>query len=296
MIMIDSWPYDLMVSGELTLDSEVTEHPVESGDSIADHIRPLPVEFTLEAIVSDTPLADIASHDSRRIDDVTIAVFGADQIPLPSDEAYARLNAIRDERRLVVIEIPIATRSGKLGKRTFKDMAMTNLSVPFSQETAGGLTFSATFRQVKVVTNKRTTVRVAVKTPTKGPKDKGLSLDKLVDGKDVLWRKGKPPGRSPATDPPGEIIGTEVVYNSGGKILHADKKTPLTTAEQEAFTKDMNRDVSLYVRRGNARVDARLLDIERQTNRGLAQADVTDAQLDDAMGRNTVDAALFGQL
>ena len=68
MILIDSWPYDLLVSGEISLSSEMTDNPVESGGTTGDHINLLPVEFTAECIVSDTPVGEIASHESRRVE------------------------------------------------------------------------------------------------------------------------------------------------------------------------------------------------------------------------------------
>lgn len=287
--MIDSWPYDLLISGNLQLDSDVTDEPVESGPNVSDHIRPLPAELTLESLVSDTPIGEIANHESRRIDDVSAAVFGEDQIPLPSDEAYRRLTAIRDEKRIVIVEIPVATRAGKPGKRTFVDMTITGLSIPLGPEHDGGLRFSVTLKNIKIVKNKRTTIKASVTAPTKGADNKGLSLDKVINGSDVLWRKGSPPGRSPATDPPGKIVGTEVCVVKNGKIYHSDGKTPLKTEELEAFTKDLNRDSALSTRRSLARIDDKIARNDDHIERALEFAKAKE----DNPGK-FIDRALFG--
>lgn len=213
MILIDSWPYDLMVSGELKFASEITDDPVESGGSISDNVRPLPVAFSLEAIVSDSPIGDIANHESRRVDDVSEAVFGSDMVPLPSAEAYERLLEIRKTSKLVTIEIPVASRSNKPGKLTFDNMALEELSVPMSADTAGGLTFSASWKQVTLIENKRVTVRVAA--PAARPRaaakvavGQGYRVDQRV-----LWVRGQPAG-APVTDKSPWCV-VEVTWSDG---------------------------------------------------------------------------------
>lgn len=194
MILIDSWPYDLLVSGELSLDCEITDNPVESGGTTSDHINLLPADLSVECIVSDSPIGDIAQHESRRIDDVTEAVFGSDMVPLPSEEAYERLTAIRNEKRTVTIEIPILKRGGKYGKRLLRNMGIASLSLPMNAETNGGLFFSATFKQMTFTTNKRTTVRVAPAAGKPQAKHKATVGQAIIVDKRALWQMGTPPG------------------------------------------------------------------------------------------------------
>ena len=182
-----------MVSGELKFSSEITDHPVESGSNVADNIRRNATEFTLEAIVSDSPIGEIAEHESRRIDEVTEAVFGSDAVPLPSAEAYDRLLAIHNEKRLVTIEIPVASRNGKPAKRTFQNMGIQDITLPMNIGTSGGLFFSVSFKEVRVVTNRRTTIRTAVPRGA-GKKPKVTVGTPLRADQFITWRKGIPPG------------------------------------------------------------------------------------------------------
>ncbi len=203
-----------MVTGELTLDAEITKYPIEQGADLTDHIRPLPPSIALEAIVSDTPVGDIANHETRRIDEVSAAVFGSDMIPLPSAEAYERLEAIHSQSRLVTIEIPVASRSGKTGKRTFINMALAHLSIPLEFE--GGLKFSAEFARVNVAVNKRVTVRTA--TPSGKPKSKAkvaVGTAYRVDAR-ILWEMGHPPGSNIDRDKPYPWAIVEVTRPTGG--------------------------------------------------------------------------------
>ena len=54
--MIGDLALDCTVTETHTATSTVTEHPVESGANITDHIRPDPVQLSITGIVSDTPI------------------------------------------------------------------------------------------------------------------------------------------------------------------------------------------------------------------------------------------------
>lgn len=51
-----------------TLTSKITEHPIESGSSIADHVHQEPFALAIEGIISNTPmtLVGLAAFDSAR--------------------------------------------------------------------------------------------------------------------------------------------------------------------------------------------------------------------------------------
>ncbi len=54
--LIGDLALDCTVTETHTATSTVTEHPVESGANITDHIRPDPVQLSITGIVSDTPI------------------------------------------------------------------------------------------------------------------------------------------------------------------------------------------------------------------------------------------------
>lgn len=187
---INGYPMDLEVSASIVLTADITSRPIESGAQITDHIRNNPEEITLECIVSDTPIGAVKDDDTRKIADGTelVTPYGMYDTPLPSEDAYARLIQIRDDKKLVTIE------SVSLGK--LADMAMAELSPKFDATSTGGLFFTVKFKRVRIVTNKRT--RVAVKTTLPGAGGKGKAKAKTgetfaVDDK-ITWRHGVPPG------------------------------------------------------------------------------------------------------
>jgi hypothetical protein len=140
MILIDNHVFDAALFETHRRDSEVTEFPVESGADFTDHIRRLPIEVEIEGIVSDTPIGQVALL--RELD-------GGSGV-LPSEEALAKLEQIYERRQPVTIQT---------SKKLYERMAMTSLEIPVDRETGKALRFTATFRQIKVVTNQRIAIR-----------------------------------------------------------------------------------------------------------------------------------------
>lgn len=136
-VMIDGYVIDVAVSENHEFPSEVTQLPVESGADLTDHVRNRPVVVTLEGVVSDTPIGTVAS----------LRAPGS----LPSEEALAKLREIRARREPVTIVTSLGT---------YENMALLNLSAPRSSDTGEALRFTATFQQIELKTNERTTVRV----------------------------------------------------------------------------------------------------------------------------------------
>lgn len=150
MIRIDGYLVDCTISEEPSYESEVTDHPVESGSDITDNIRTKSTVYNVEGIVSDTPLGVVAQEPSRQ---------QGTGSPLPSKDAYQKFVAIQQTKKLIEIVSP---RYGKL-----INMAMLKLSPPVTKDTGRSLHFTASFRKITFITNNRTTIRVAV--PNTGP-------------------------------------------------------------------------------------------------------------------------------
>lgn len=190
-IRIDGILMDLALSEEITFPGEVTKYPAETGSDFTDHIRDLPVQITLECIVSDTPVGVVATERG----DIAASFEEGEPVPLPSVEALARLRDMKARRLPVVIETSIGV---------FDNMACTEITVsvdkdksPGNSKRLGALFFTAKFEFVVVITNKRTVTRVAMPT---GAKTKVRSADHVgyVNGK-ILWRHGAPPGSANIT-------------------------------------------------------------------------------------------------
>jgi hypothetical protein len=138
-VFIDGYEIDIAETEEHRYDATVTSDPVETGSNITDHVKLEPDVVTFTGVVSDTPFGDLLER--RLLDDVH------------SVTAYETILKVRDAREPVTIETSL---------RKYESMILRNLSVPRSADTGDALVFTATFQEIKLVTNDRTIVRVAV--------------------------------------------------------------------------------------------------------------------------------------
>jgi hypothetical protein len=134
MVIIAGFPIDVATAIDPALDSEITEYPVEDGADVTDHVRDLPISLTIEGIVSDSPLIERTGD-------------------LPSADARAHLEKIRADKEPITVETP---------RRTYTSMVLERLSFPEDARTGEALNFRASFKEVVLKTNERTTVRVAI--------------------------------------------------------------------------------------------------------------------------------------
>jgi hypothetical protein len=126
MITIDGYRIDAVVSLDPSSTSEVTNHPVDEGTDVTDHIITRPDTVAITGVVSATPL--------------TGAKRNANEVPV--GDAYGILRDIQKTKRLVEI------RSDSFP--TFTDMALVSLSTAKTGP-KDSLDFRATFQSINLV-------------------------------------------------------------------------------------------------------------------------------------------------
>lgn len=158
MITIDGYTIDAALTEGHALNSEVTDDPVETGSPITDHTRKLPDEITLECIVSDTPLSGVTRAPGTK----------------PTTDAYAVLLGIRDRAEPVTITTSLGTHP---------NMILKSLSIPRKATDGRSLRFTAGFKQVRIITNVRAFVTVAIpRAASKVPRGAKESVDTKTPG------------------------------------------------------------------------------------------------------------------
>ena len=80
--------------------NRITDHPIESGSSVADHVQPLPLDITVTAFATETPLSSQSSTGGQAHVDELLAfleegrqglwIFTGDRIGTVSDLALTR--------------------------------------------------------------------------------------------------------------------------------------------------------------------------------------------------------------
>jgi hypothetical protein len=108
----------------------VTDFPVEDGANISDHAQEQPASVTIRSVVSATPLR-VFSFDP---------IIG-DSRPRAALEVMLELQQNRELVRIVS------------DLKTYDNMALTSLAAPRRQDTKNALLFTATFREVRIVSS-----------------------------------------------------------------------------------------------------------------------------------------------
>ena len=225
MLTIDGMVVDAEITGEPTYESEMTTFPMERGANMNDHVRNLPIGFSCEGVVSDTPLGEV-----RVIREQT----GADLSGRAITEAGHSFMVDLWSRKAPV------TVTCALG--TFDNMVLLSY-VP--QRKGGSIRFQARFMVARFVDNERTFVRVKVPRaqntikkkksadPFEGPAMwRTIDYDKWVKngrtGTRVMERVGR------IWKPDGTLTWT-----------HADGVTPLDAHEDELWELEQRDNYSL---------------------------------------------------
>lgn len=152
MVIIGGFLIDVAPTEGHNYDSASTDHPIEDGADITDHIRVLPDRITIEGIVSNTPIGEVKSIRDNE------SPFAGEI--LPASDALAYLKQLRENREPVEVET-------SLGKH--ENMVLINLSVPRNTSTGDSFRFRAEFKEAQIIKTERerkvtVTARAQVKT------------------------------------------------------------------------------------------------------------------------------------
>lgn len=130
--------------------AEATQYEIEDGSDISDHVIKRGKTLTIEGLVSDDPIRILQTEFvGRTIASLVPSVlksklsFGlSGNNGKPSLEAFSQFEHIYDNK----IPVTIVT-----GLKKYENMIMEDFNAPRSSQTVRSLEFTATFRQVKIV-------------------------------------------------------------------------------------------------------------------------------------------------
>ena len=170
---LGSLEVDCTLTETHTADVDVTEHPVESGAAMSDHIRPKQEAFTMSGLFSGTPNP---TEGTSRVVDVQA---GGDVFKLTTNvseaeekKAATRLEEARDA--LYRIKNGAELITVVTGLKVYENMAMKSLSIERDGRTGISLRFTASFVQVETVELKTTRINEVV--------SEAKAKKKVIDG------------------------------------------------------------------------------------------------------------------
>ena len=161
-----SGPDLMLVDAVLSLapeyEAELTEHPVEEGSDITDHIRVKNIKLQMSGVASETPInlaaslqgltSSIAGAIGAKLGGQLGASVGAaaggfgaallKQSQSPADEMREFLIRLLESRKTFTLWTP---------QKRYDDLVLTNVTFPKDQSTGRALRFSAQMRQIRIV-------------------------------------------------------------------------------------------------------------------------------------------------
>lgn len=162
---IESLTVDAVLTETHTFSNTVTDHPVEEGMNISDHVRKNPDGLVLECFISNTPLGSTGA--SRQVEQNGVKwntkVPSASENAKRRGEAFDKLKKLMDDGTLCKVVTNL---------RTYTNMELVDLTLPVTTKSFHGLQFTATFKLVRIV--ETSSARGSAKAPqTSGKKNGG---------------------------------------------------------------------------------------------------------------------------
>lgn len=253
MTRIDGYEIDIVLREEWSRTASVTTAAMESGAQFSDHRHRNQDTLTIEGIISDDPIGEVA------------AFRGGDPNLTPSQEAEIVFNAIWEQQE--PIEVITA-------RRLYKSMLPTSYSTPEDASTGNGHRFRFTFVHANILDVKRMTVQLA-------KQDLGHRQPPTKKALRIVWRWGHTPGGPHTVMDPIEVVffdykksawyyeltprnRIQYVSKNGNRPTDPDY-LKLNAEELKWFTADMRRDAAGA--QYNAATEEHAANIDRNLNR-----------------------------
>ena len=148
---------DLFIDGThletIDYSSEITNHPIETGSSISDHIYKSPLKVIMEGSITDTSVDLVGTaknvinmFDGNLLNNVINKFNGKGQ---KQTAAYEFLKDLHDNKTIVTIVNYLDT---------FENMVIESLNFPRSRDTGERLFFTITLKQVTLASMKNVSI------------------------------------------------------------------------------------------------------------------------------------------
>lgn len=141
--------------------AEVTEHPVETGSAVADHVRPASDTFTVEAIVSNTPIRvpSTQMRGATRTTTVLDLPVGREVVRVSVGQWSSTFDRVRDCHALLAALVrqgTVVSLAGSLS--TEESLVLIGYRVSRTADTGGGLPVTLDFKRLRRVSTARAPV------------------------------------------------------------------------------------------------------------------------------------------
>jgi hypothetical protein len=237
VILIGKFAIDAALSESHDKQADITEFPIEDGSTLTDHVIVRPRQYRVQGIVSNNPVGE----GFRVIeDDGSVLVLEDTPLAEQARVALEEMLAARQPLRVVT------------AKCTYDNMVMQSLSFSDGAENGDALIFDASFKQIDVRQNRRSTVEIKFRAVDRGrqvTRPPGwIGTD--AQGRNVLATKAGPGVESTYFRADGSKVSPEeaaaaarrndavlVKYDKNGNAMPVDQQDyqPFTPKQKKPF-------------------------------------------------------------
>lgn len=149
--------FDLIMKESHALTATVSEHPVENGSNISDHIQNGIREGSFTGLVTNFSIYGLPQSGAQN----------------PAKEAFELLKRLWEDKKLVTLVLVLDT---------YEDVAITNISVSRDGNSGDAQEFDISFKSVKQVQLREVSIRATVTPPKMDTKKRRQAATKSVTG------------------------------------------------------------------------------------------------------------------
>lgn len=174
---VDSIAFDLLVDESHTLEFEASDHPIEDGSVITDHVTQKLRTCTVTGMFSNTPNVssiEADENDWEKYRDSEVVYDGQETQTNRSRDLFEKLDELACERRPVRLVTAM---------RVYPEMIITSLPVKRDSKDGESVKFTITLREFKTAQLKKTAVFGRFRAPDMKTAENRIIATKSTNGK-----------------------------------------------------------------------------------------------------------------
>lgn len=149
---LESVIFDIVKSENHEMSNTITDHPVEDGVNVSDHVRNNPDKISFVAVISNTPLSQGQQSRAVRQGDFQLTTTAEDRGRIGNMDglalaAWKKLRTMKEKGVLVTVSTTL---------QDYESMAIESVSAPRDSKRYDALECTITFKKIRVVKNKLT--------------------------------------------------------------------------------------------------------------------------------------------
>ena len=157
---VEALDIDATLSIAESLTAQATEHPVETGGVISDHVIQKPKTLRLEGIISATPVPDNLSVSELQaagfgMDSYQNALIDIDGVDTTPPDPLRAQDALETLRAIHAARLPVTVGTGlgdpKMARDLHNDLIIETLEFPRDPTTGDAVRFVATLKEITTV-------------------------------------------------------------------------------------------------------------------------------------------------